>query len=78
MCDAGMDLTPQQVKEEKEEGAADGGGADAAAEQDALLNLRVAALVDTTSTTVFSYICQARLLCLFDTASVHTWPTVLT
>ena len=53
-----MDLTPQAVKEEKEEGANDGGGDTAAAEAEAL-NLRVAALVDTTSTTVFSYICQA-------------------
>ena len=52
-----------QAKEEKEEGAADAGGPEAAAEAEAILAKRVVALVDTTSCTVFSYICQACSPC---------------
>ena len=56
-----MDLTPVQVKEEKEDGPPPDPNAQESAEEiQALLSRRVAALVDTTSATVFSYICQVR------------------
>ena len=61
VCCPGMDLTPVQVKEEKEDGPpADPNAQESAEEIQALLSRRVAALVDTTSATVFSYICQVR------------------
>ena len=54
-----MDLTPVQVKEVQEDGPpADPNAQESAADAEALLGRRVAALVDTTSATVFSYICQ--------------------
>ena len=68
-CAAGMDLTPVPVKEEKEDGPpADPNAQESAADAEALLGRRVALLVDTTSATVFSYICQ---VCSWPAQSGH-------